>query len=157
VEKAKQYIKKPLILENITYAFQIPGNELTETQFISQVAENAEVGLLLDVTNLYINSVNHHFDFRQFLQEVPLERVVQFHFVGGYWLDGILIDGHAHATQAEIWQVLEEALHLSAVKGIILERDENFPPYDELVAELNQARSIWNKYRPNILLKNITN
>jgi uncharacterized protein len=147
IEKARKYISKPLILENITYQFTIPGNEMSETEFIRRIAETCNVGLLLDITNLYINSVNHQFDYQQFLAEIPCERVVQFHFVGGYWHQGMLVDGHAHATNPEIWEVMAYALQVTPVKGLILERDDNFPPYQALANELNQARGLFKKFR----------
>jgi uncharacterized protein len=147
IEKARKYISQPLILENITYPFAIPGNQMSEAEFIRQVAETCQVGLLLDITNLYINSVNHQFDYKQFLAEIPRERVVQFHFVGGYWHQGKLVDGHAHTTNPEIWQVMDYALQATPVKGLILERDDNFPPYQELTNELSQARHLFKKYR----------
>lgn len=147
IELARKYIKKPLILENITYPFSIPGNEMSETEFISRIVQTCEVGLLLDITNLYINSVNHHFDYKQFLQAIPCDRVVQFHFVGAYWHQGVLVDGHAHAINPEIWQVMDYALQVTPVKGLILERDDNFPPYQELTNELSQARNLFKKYR----------
>ncbi|BAY88816.1 MULTISPECIES: DUF692 domain-containing protein [unclassified Tolypothrix] len=142
IAEVRRRIDVPLIVENITYMVALPGGEMTEAQFLAEVAERADCGLLLDVTNLYTNAVNHGYDVQQFLQQLPLERVVQLHFVGGHWHDGILIDSHSHSTPAEIWQLMDEVVANFPVKGIVLERDENLPAFAELVAELQQARHI---------------
>ena len=138
----KTQIQTPLILENITYAFTFPNPQLTETQFLTNILEQSDTGLLLDVTNLYTNSVNFGFDITDFLSKILLERVVQLHFVGGHWQNGTLIDSHAHPTPPEIWQLLELVVNKTEIKGIILERDENIPPFEELLIEINKAKEI---------------
>jgi uncharacterized protein len=76
-----------------------------------------------------------------------LERVVQLHFAGGYWQDSILIDSHSHSTPKEVWQLIQEIIARTSVKGIVLERDENLPPFIELAKELEQARSLVREYK----------
>jgi uncharacterized protein len=142
LKQVKSYLDTPLILENISYLVAIPGGEMTEAQFIGEIAEKSDCGLLLDITNLYINSINHGYDINQFLSQLPLERVVQLHFVGGYWHDGVLIDSHSESTPVEVWQLMQQITSRTGVNGIVLERDENIPPFNELVKELQQARSI---------------
>ncbi|TAF99350.1 MAG: DUF692 family protein, partial [Cytophagia bacterium] len=95
-----------------------------------------------DITNLFINAKNHHFDYQQFLKEIPAEKVVQFHFVGAYQKNDIWYDGHAHKVNDEIWEVLEYATKNTAVKTMILERDENIPHLQELSKEIEKARNI---------------
>lgn len=145
IRTAQGYISKPLILENITYQFALPNAEMTEAQFIRRVLEENDCGLLLDITNLYTNSQNHDFDYRQFLAEIPLERVVQLHFAGGYWEGEKLIDGHSHPTPEAVWKIMEEVQALCNLKGIILERDENLPLFQELSAEVERARKIFRR------------
>lgn len=142
IDRIRLSIYRPIILENITYLVTIPGSEMTEAQFISEIAERNDCGLLLDVTNLYINSINHNYDISKFLSQLPLERVVQLHFVGGHWHDGLLIDSHSQTTPNEVWQLMAQIVAKTAVKGIVLERDENFPPFTQLAKELQKARSI---------------
>jgi uncharacterized protein len=144
IKQVQSYLDIPLILENITYMVEIPGAEMTEAQFIGEIAEKTDCGLLLDITNLHINSTNHSYDIDQFLAQLPLERVVQLHFVGGYWHDGVLIDSHSESTPTEVWQLMQQITSRTRVKGIVLERDENFPPFNELALELNQAKAILN-------------
>lgn len=148
IEKVKTYIKKPLILENITYTFRLPDSNLDEADFISQLAVRADVGLLLDATNLYINSINRSFDYRDFLTKIPKERVVQLHFVGGEAQGDWLIDSHSTKTPPEILKVIEEILKIMPhVKGAILERDENFPLFSEIKSDLEAVRAIFSKVR----------
>jgi uncharacterized protein (UPF0276 family) len=143
IAEAKKQISTPLILENISFNLRFPGAEMTEGQFITRLLENSGAGLLLDVTNLYGNSRNHRYDPSEFLDELPLDRVVQLHFVGGLEQEGRFIDSHSTETPEPIWQLLAEVLQRCQVKGMILERDENFPPYPELRRELSRARQLF--------------
>ena len=144
IEKVKKRIDLPLILENITYNIEYPWNEMSEGEFIRRLLEEADCGLLLDVANLYINSVNLEFDWRAYLDELPMDRVVQLHFVGAHHGHDRLIDAHADTTDDDIWNVFNEVSVRCDIKGAILERDENFPTFDELLNELDASRNILN-------------
>jgi len=143
IRRACDRIQRPLILENITETIRFPDEQLDDAEFLTEVTEQNDCGLLLDVTNLYINSVNHRFDPLKVLWKLPPERIVQLHFVGGHWEDGQLLDSHSAATPEEIWQLLDEVLKFAPVKGVLLERDEKLPPMSELVAEMERARCSW--------------
>lgn len=142
IEKVKKRIAVPLILENITYNITFPSSQMTEPEFISNLLEETDCGLLLDATNLYINSQNNGYDWRAFLDRLPLDRVVQLHFVGSHKHDGRLIDAHSDRTEDEIWTVFEEICVRCDVKGAVLERDEKFPDFGELLDELETARHL---------------
>ncbi len=142
VIEMRRYVGVPLILENITYMVEMPGAEMSEAQFLTELLERTGCGLLLDVTNLYTNAVNHGHDLSAVLEQLPLERVVQLHFAGGYWHDGVLIDSHSQQTPSEVWDLMGEVVTRAPVKGIILERDENLPSFGELLEELGRAREI---------------
>lgn len=145
ISQVKKRVKVPLILENITYMFRYPFAEMDEAEFLTTLLNETDCGLLLDITNLYINSVNHRYDWRKFLDTLPLEQVVQLHFVGGHKHKNYLIDSHAHKTPDEIWDVFQEICLRANVKGAILERDENFPPFTEILEELKTARELSEK------------
>ena len=140
IEKVKKRVRPPLILENITYNVEYPSSTMSETRFIRRLLEETDCGLLLDVANLYINSVNLGFDWREWLSQIPLERVVQLHFVGAHRGHRRLIDAHADATGEEIWDVFREVSVRCDIRGAILERDENFPEFTVLAEELRRAR-----------------
>jgi uncharacterized protein len=143
----RQAIDVPLILENITYSVRLPRAEMSEAQFLCEVAGAGDCGLLLDVTNLHANAQNHGYDSRAFLDGLPLDAVVQLHFVG-YQEDasGQILDIHAGPTQPPVWDLMDEILGRAPVKGAILERDEKIPPLAELLPELRQAREIGRRH-----------
>lgn len=140
INRAQEMISMPLILENITYNLNFSHNEMSESQFLRAVLEETDCGLLLDVTNLHVNAVNHGYDPIKFLEELPLERIVQLHFVGIEKRDGQLIDSHANATPPEIFSLMNEVLQRAPVRGAILERDVALPSLSELIPELETAR-----------------
>ena len=142
ISLVKKRIKTPFILENITYLMRFPSSEMSEAEFIGKVLEETDCGLLLDVTNLYVNSVNFDFDWREFLDRLPHERVVQTHFVGSRRSGKRLIDAHADRTEDEIWSVFQEVCARCDIKGAILERDENYPPFAEILEEIETARTL---------------
>ena len=142
ISLVKKRIKTPFILENITYLMRFPSSEMSEAEFIRKVLEETDCGLLLDVTNLYINSVNFGYDWRVFLDRLPLERIVQLHFVGSRRGGKRLIDAHADRTETEIWEVFREVNNRCGIKGAILERDENLPPFAEILEEIETARTL---------------
>jgi uncharacterized protein (UPF0276 family) len=146
VDRVRQRISVPLILENITSPVIVPGGEMDEVEFVTSVLDRTGCGLLCDVTNLYINAVNHGHDLDDVLDRWPWDRVVQLHFAGGHWNNGSLIDSHAHPIPPEVWHVLEAAIARAPVRGIILERDENLPPFAELLVDLERARTIGRRH-----------
>src|SRR5215467_9759095 len=146
VEAVRRVVDIPLILENITATVRVPGGGMDEAAFLTEVLRRTGCGWLCDVTNLYTNAVNRGADLDCELDRWPWDRVVQMHFGGGHWRDGILIDSHAYPTSPEVWRLLDEAVARWSVKGIILERDENLPPFGDLVDELARARAIGSQH-----------
>lgn len=142
IAAVRRKITAPLLLENITYTVSLPGSEMSEAEFITEVLERTDCGLLLDVTNLYTNAVNHGYKPDDFLNRLPLERVAQLHFAGGHWRNDVLVDSHAHPTPQEVWHWMAEVFSRAPVKAAVLERDENLPPFEHLLAELEQARQL---------------
>jgi uncharacterized protein len=147
VKIVQDTLEKPLILENVTYLFAIPGEEMTQAEFFERMVEATGCGVLLDVTNVFINSTNHGFDPVDFLASMPLESVVQIHLAGGFWSHEILIDSHSEPVQEESWVLLKELVARTHVGSSIIEHDANFP--ETLAPVLDQvarARSIMLAY-----------
>lgn len=142
VASLQDYLGKPLILENVTYLFHLPSGELTQTEFFQKLIDATGCGVLLDVTNVYINSVNHNYDPIRFMENMPLSSIVQVHLAGGYWAQGVLIDGHSEPVQEESWNLLKALVSRAAVKGIILEHDNHFPEIEILLKQVQRARNI---------------
>lgn len=141
IAQVQARISCPLILENISYMVHL-GGEMSEVEFISALLKRSGCGLLLDITNLFINAANHGYDPQAYLSQLPLEQVVQLHFVGGHKVNDFWIDSHAHATPEGIWQIMESVLAQAPVKGVILERDDNVPELQALLPELERARQL---------------
>lgn len=135
----------PFALENITYPFAFPG-QMSESEFLNMVLEEGECGLLLDLTNVFINSQNHHYDPYRFLESLPLHRVVQVHLAGSVKEGEEWVDSHSHGVDShpEVWGLLEYVVQSSPVRGVLFERDQNFPEeLSEILAELDRAREIF--------------
>lgn len=143
VSLVQETLGKPIILENVTYLFEIPGAGMSQPEFFHRLVEATGCGVLLDLTNIYVNSVNHHFDPVEFLRMMPLERAVQVHLAGGFWSDDVFVDGHSEAIQEETWHLFEILQSVVKVKGSILEHDANFPDdFSVLLNALARARHI---------------
>ncbi|CAN5364619.1 DUF692 domain-containing protein [soil metagenome] len=151
VKVAQETVKRPLLLENISYYMQMPGSQMDEVDFLSEVLEKADCGLLLDVNNVYVNSVNHNFDPYAYLDRLPLERTVQIHVAGHGYGEELLIDTHGSAVIEPVFELLEYVLKRTEVKAVMLERDQNYPAFSEILAELAQIRAIVEKVQPSLL------
>ena len=132
---------KPMLLENITSHVRLTG-DLSETDFLNQLCERANCGLLLDVTNLFINSRNHHFDPLAWLREIEPRRIVQLHIVGYSQEDGRYTDNHAQPVQEELIELAQAVADYAPVQAIILERDEDFPAAEQLDLEIAKLERI---------------
>lgn len=141
-------IRRPLLVENIFYKLVLPmPDSLPEPVFIGEILDGTEHGLLLDVTNLDINATNFGFDPYAWLEQAPLERTVYIHVaggekrIGGRW-DGRWVDTHSQPVPDQVWRMVEFVVGQAPVKGILLERDQNYPPVADMMAELRIARHI---------------
>jgi len=142
LRQLKRVIDTPFLLENITYYFPVPGSEMSEAQFITRVLEDTDTGLLLDVNNVWVNSVNLGFDPYEFLASIPLERTVQIHIAGGRQIRHMLVDTHGAPVAEPVWELLAYVLDRVPVKAILLEWDQDWPEFDVLLAHLDRARAL---------------
>jgi uncharacterized protein len=140
VRQVQDYLEIPLVLENVTYEFEVPGATMSQAEFFTRLVTETGCGVLLDLHNVHVNSTNHEFDPVSFLDEMPLAHVVQVHLAGGYWREGRLVDGHCAAVPPEAWRLLDLLLERADVKAIILEHDDAFPEVEELVVQVRRAR-----------------
>lgn len=142
IKRVQATIGRPFLLENISYYMNVPGCEMNDSQFLAEVAEKADCGLLLDVNNVYVNSLNHNFDPFKYLDQIPLERTVQIHVAGHKQGSEYVIDTHGSAVVEPVFELLQYVLERVEVKGVMLERDQNFPEFTEILQEVDRIRSI---------------
>ncbi len=134
----------PVILENATSHIQVKG-PLADTDFINLICERGNCGLLLDVTNLYINSQNHGFDPIGWLHELDAKIIKQLHVVGYAQVENLYFDTHSEKIDKPLWGLIREVASYASVEAVILERDSNFPPPQELVDELIQLKQLFSR------------
>lgn len=148
IKRARDFVGRPLLIENISfYMPNPPGSMMTESQFVSEILESADCGMLLDVNNVYVNSVNHNFDPFEFLLQLPLERVVQIHVAGHNYHDSTIIDTHSEAVCEPVYELLEFVLKRTMPQAVMLERDDNFPNFQEILNEIRRIRQIYERHR----------
>jgi uncharacterized protein (UPF0276 family) len=142
VSTVQDYLGKPLVLENVTYLIDLPGGDISQAEFFTRLVRSTGCGVLLDISNVYINAVNHRFDPLSFLERMPLDHVVQVHLAGGHWADGLLIDSHSEPIEEESWKLFARLACMADIKGVIVEHDRNFPAMQVLMDEIRRARQL---------------
>lgn len=139
---AKAALPVPLALENIATLFEWPQAEMDEATFIAEVIERTDALLLLDVSNLYANVRNHNWDAKVYLDTLPLERLAYVHVAGGISRGGLYHDTHAHAIPRGALDLLGEVYSRVEGPAVMLERDDHFPEWSELAAELDAIAGV---------------
>ncbi len=140
IAQAQDILGQRIAIENSSYYFA-PQQDMSESEFINAVIRKADCALLLDVNNIYVNSINHGYDPHEFLASLPGERTAYIHIAGHYHeADDLRVDTHGMAVIDPVWQLLEKAYELFGVKPTLLERDFNIPPLPELLAEINEIK-----------------
>ncbi len=140
VSEVQQRLQRRIALENVSYYAMQPG-ELSELEFILAVVEESDCDLLLDLNNLYVNSINHGYDANEFLSRVPSHRIA-YHHVAGHLQESpdLIIDTHGDRVVDPVWELLEQSYALHGIHPTLLERDFNLPPLTELLQEVDQIR-----------------
>ncbi|KOV33606.1 DUF692 domain-containing protein [Streptomyces caelestis] len=140
VRIAQDALPVPLAVENIAALFSWPDEEMTEGQFLYELADRTGVRLLIDVANLHTNHVNRGEDPAEALAALPLEAIAYVHVAGGFERDGVWHDSHAHPVPRPVLDVLTDLASRVSPPGVLLERDENFPEAEEMERELGAIR-----------------
>lgn len=137
IKQVQDHLERRIAIENVSY-YAAPGQEMEEIDFLNAVLQQADCDLLLDVNNIYVNSINHNYDAKAFLQQLPIERVGYIHIAGHYnEADDLIIDTHGADVIDPVWQLLDIAYERFGVTPTLLERDFNFPPLPELLNEID--------------------
>jgi uncharacterized protein (UPF0276 family) len=146
IRRVQDILERRIAMENVSY-YAAPGKEMEEIDFLNAVLEEADCDLLLDVNNIYVNSINHCYDAETFLKSLPAERVAYCHIAGHYdEADDLKIDTHGAAIIDPVWSLLETAYQHCGVIPTLLERDFNIPPLPELLAEVSHIARLQDKW-----------
>jgi uncharacterized protein (UPF0276 family) len=146
VGQVQDVLGRQILLENVSSYLTYHASDMTEWEFLREVAQRADCGILLDINNIYVSSVNHGFDASAYLRAMPKARVRQFHLAGHSDEGGHLIDTHDHPIIEPVWNLYTEALALFGAVPTMIERDDNIPELAELVAELQIARELGQRH-----------
>jgi hypothetical protein len=152
IRRAQDILERRIAVENASYYVMAPIAEMDELSFIRAVLEEADCDLHLDVNNVYVNSVNHGYDPRQFIAALPAERVVYLHMAGhDRQAEDLIIDSHGAPVISPVWELLDHTYGLMGVHPTLLERDFSFPPLADLVAEVERIARLQHRYsrQPN--------
>ena len=142
VRTVQDLLGRRILLENVSSYVAFRDSRLTEWEFLREVAERADCLLLLDVNNIYVSAVNHEFDARTYLEAIPAERVQQIHLAGHENHGSYLVDTHDHPVPDPVWELYQAAIARCGAVSTMIERDDHIPPLAELIAELDQARTL---------------
>ncbi|GAA0860085.1 DUF692 domain-containing protein [Aliiglaciecola litoralis] len=142
VKQVQDILQRPLVLENVSY-YAAPGQQMSELEFTLEVLERSGCLLLLDVNNIYVNSINHGYDAAEFLQALPSGKIAYGHIAGHFdEADDLKVDTHGADVIQPVWDLLEQAYQLHGVFPTLLERDFNIPPIQELLVEVRKIKAI---------------
>ncbi|MGI9199936.1 MAG: HvfB family MNIO-type RiPP peptide maturase [Woeseiaceae bacterium] len=142
VQRVQDILEQRIALENVSY-YSPTDTSMSEVEFLLAVLEEADCDLMLDINNIVVNSINHGYDSHDFLRQMPADRIRYFHQAGHYVeAPDLRIDTHGAEVDEQSWQLLEEAYELFGPVPTLLERDFNFPPVEELLAEVRRIRDL---------------
>jgi uncharacterized protein (UPF0276 family) len=139
IREARDFLEIPIAVENVSSYAEFHVSEMTEWEFLNEVAERADCGVLLDVNNIYVSSRNHNFDACEYVDNVPAERVAQIHIAGHSKFERYILDTHDHPVIDPVWKLYELAIRRVGPTATLLEWDDRIPSFDEVHAEALKA------------------
>jgi uncharacterized protein (UPF0276 family) len=140
IRTVQHIIEQPLIIENVS-AYAQPGKEMEEIDFLKAVIDESDCRLLLDVNNVFVNSINHGFDAKDYLRKIPTDRISYLHIAGHYEeAKDLLVDTHGATVKQDVWDLLDFTYHQHGVIPTLLERDFNIPSVAELIREIDMIK-----------------
>jgi uncharacterized protein (UPF0276 family) len=164
VKRARDVIRRPMAIENVSFYMHPGKREMSEAEFLARVCDAADCHLMLDVNNAWVNATNFGFDIDEWMRTAPLDRVIQIHVAGHDWFTDdddfrftvrprdlsdkegkLIVDTHGAEVCAEVRALLERTLEKTGPVPVLLERDQDIPPLDVLVAEVATLKAIWTR------------
>ncbi len=144
IRNVQDALERPMLIENVSSYMAFADSTMTEWEFISAIANEADCGILLDINNIFVSAFNHRFDANEYINVVPAERVVQYHLAGHSDHGTYLLDTHDHPIRDEVWALYERAVRRFGAVSAMVEWDDNIPEFAELAQIADRARDIFN-------------
>jgi uncharacterized protein (UPF0276 family) len=142
IKRVQDYLGRRILIENVSSYVTYKQSQMTEWDFLTEVVEQADALILMDVNNVFVSAFNHSFDPMDYLNAIPIERVQQIHLAGHENCGTHIIDTHDHPIIEGVWALYEAAIKRFGRVSTMIERDGNMPEFPELFAELQQAKAI---------------
>jgi uncharacterized protein (UPF0276 family) len=140
IREVRDYLEVPICVENVSSYAEYHQSEMTEWEFLREVVELADCGILLDVNNIYVSSQNHSFDPYDYLNGIPAERVGQMHIAGHSKFEKYILDTHDHPVLDPVWKMYAHAIKLCGPTSTLLEWDAHIPSFEEVHREALKAK-----------------
>jgi hypothetical protein len=144
IREVRDFVEVPIAVENVSSYAEYHVSEMTEWEFLNEVVEEADCGILLDVNNIYVSSQNHNFDPLDYINSVPAERIAQIHIAGHSKFEKYILDTHDHPVLDPVWSLYSRAIELAGPTATLLEWDDNIPSFEEVHNEALKAK----KFQP---------
>jgi uncharacterized protein (UPF0276 family) len=135
----QDYLEIPVAVENVSSYAAFTGSEMTEWEFLTEVVERADCGILFDVNNVYVSAMNHEFNPLDYVNAVPAHRVAQIHIAGHSKYEKYILDTHDHPVIDPVWELYARAIERCGPTPTLLEWDDHIPSFDEVHAEAKKA------------------
>ena len=142
IKTVQDFLGQQILMENLSSYISYQDSEMTEWEFLNEVAQRADCHILLDINNIYVSARNHHFDCQDYLNGISPTKVKQFHLAGHSDYGDYVIDTHDHPVADPVWELYRQAVKRFGWVSTMIERDDNIPPLSELLAEVELARLI---------------
>lgn len=145
ISQVQDFLGRPILMENVSSYITYTESQMTEWQFLNEVAKRSGCSILLDINNIYVSARNHNFSAQDYLAGIDKDKVRQFHLAGHTDYGDYVIDTHDHDVADPVWALYKEALQHFGWISTMIERDDNIPPLSQLLAEVDVARNIANE------------
>lgn len=147
IREVRDFLEIPIAVENVSSYAEFHASNMTEWEFLSEVVEKADCGILLDVNNIYVSSQNHRFDPNDYVRNIPHHRVAQMHIAGHTKYEKYILDTHDHPVIPPVWKLYAEAIRLCGDTATLLEWDDRIPSFNEVHREALKANQFRDKLR----------
>lgn len=149
IQTVQEFLGRQMLIENVSSYISYQQSEMTEWNFISEIAKRADCHILFDVNNVYVSSVNHEFNPMDYVNAMPSDRLYQIHLAGHLNMGDYIIDTHDHDIVDPVWNLYQKTLETHGFISTMIERDDHIPPLSDLLKELNIAKQIATNVRLN--------